>query len=156
METKVVSVYLLGSAYLGPIKGIQPHTRHNYWAAGQVRYQLRGRKFDQGCIRNFVANAYTGQRGPLVGKSTDLRTGRLLRTWMLSHKPYTFVLFKGIVNPDWVSCLLGYGWCAIRQIISSHKLNMNSVFQWNAANYFYRTAAPGTILWVSPSCLNQF
>lgn len=62
MGTKVVSVYLLGSAYLGPVTGIQPHTRHNYLAAGQVSYQLRGRKFERGCIRNFVANAYTGDR----------------------------------------------------------------------------------------------
>lgn len=78
MKTKVVSVYSLGSAYLGPIKGIQPHTHYNYWAAGQVSYQLRGREFERGFVRNFVANAYTGQRGPLVGKSTDLRAGRLL------------------------------------------------------------------------------
>lgn len=80
MGTKVVSVYLLGSAYLGPIKGIQPHTRHNFWAADQVvSYQLRGREFERGSVRNFVANAYTGQRGPLVGtcKSTDLRTAQL-------------------------------------------------------------------------------
>lgn len=77
METKVVSVYSLGSPYLSPVTGIQPHTHHNYWAAGQVSYQLRGREFERGCIRNFVANAYTGQRGPLDGKSTDLRTGRL-------------------------------------------------------------------------------
>ena len=69
-----MSVYLLGSAYLDPITRIQPHAR----AAGQVSYQLRGRKFERGCIRNFVANAYTGQRGPLVGKSTDIRTERLL------------------------------------------------------------------------------
>ena len=75
-----ISVYLLGSAYLDPVTGIQPHTRHNFWAAGQVvSYQLRGREFERGCIRNFVANAYTGQRGPLVGtcKSTDLRTAQL-------------------------------------------------------------------------------
>lgn len=80
MGTKVVSVYLLGSAYLGPITGIQPHTRHNYLAAGQVvSYQLRGREFERGSVRNFVANASTGQRGPLVGtcKSTDLRTAQL-------------------------------------------------------------------------------
>ena len=62
MGTKLVSVYLLGSAYLDPVTGIQPHKRHKYWAAGQVSYQLRGRKFEQGCIRNIVANAYTGDR----------------------------------------------------------------------------------------------
>lgn len=76
----MVSVYLLGSAYLGPVTGIQPHTRHNFWAASQVvSYQLRGREFEHGSVRNFVANAYTGQRGPLVGacKSTDLRTAQL-------------------------------------------------------------------------------
>ena len=75
-----MSVYLLGSAYLGPITGIQPRTRHNYLAAGQVvSYQLRGREFERGSVRNFVANAYTGQRGPLVGtcESTDLRTAQL-------------------------------------------------------------------------------
>ena len=38
MRTKVVSVYMLGSAYLDPVKGIQPYTRHIYWAAGQVTY----------------------------------------------------------------------------------------------------------------------
>lgn len=57
METKVVLVYLLGSAYLDPMTGIQPHTRHKYWAAGQVSYQLRGGKFERGSVRNFVANA---------------------------------------------------------------------------------------------------
>ena len=80
MGTKVVSVYLLGSAYLGSITGIQPHTRHNYLAAGQVvSYQRRGREFERGSVRDFVANAYTGQRGPQVGtcKSTDLRTAQL-------------------------------------------------------------------------------
>ena len=80
MGTKAVSVYLLGSAYLGPITGIQPHTRHNYLAAGQVvSYQRRGREFERGSVRDFVANAYTGQRGPQVGtcKSTDLRTAQL-------------------------------------------------------------------------------
>ena len=80
MGTTVVSVYLLGSAYLGPITGIQPHTRHNYLAAGQVvSYQRRGREFERGSVRDFVANAYTGQRGPQVGtcKSTDLRTAQL-------------------------------------------------------------------------------
>ena len=80
MGTKVVSVYLLGSAYLGPITGIQPHTRHNYLAAGRVvSYQRRGREFERGSVRDFVANAYTGQRGPQVGtcKSTDLRTAQL-------------------------------------------------------------------------------
>ena len=80
MGTKVVSLYLLGSAYLNPATGTQLHTRHNYWAANQVvSYQLRGREFERGSVRNFVANAYTGQRGPLVGtcKSTDLRTAQL-------------------------------------------------------------------------------